>query len=1012
MNSLFFWNDWKKPYKYLYLFLFSILIATLALYLISYFAGIDAVINWELKSTFDSIKVAVDQFTRSLFNYSVDANNYLIREKYFASDIQANPLYSYAYFSLVMLGMLIALTVITRLELAWFAIGMGVFIFFLVYLHTEFLGIFGSSSKNFALLTIILYGGISFYFQAYDKKFSFLQRFLTFGALTIILATIIAYGAKTENPFLYIANYGLVVPVILTILFIISIAFDIIGGFLFITSGSRATGKNMILHFSIISILYIVNLLLIYLKKKGIIIGGFIYIDVFIIYLASAVIGIWGLKKRAPLFQNIIHVSHASFLYIALAIISTATITYSFITGNDPLTETFEYAILYSHLGIGLVFFLYILYNFWELFYKNISAYELMYEPRRMPFFMVRPLGLVIMLSLFMQSGMFAYKLAKAGYYNSIGDVYLYEGKLEEAKDAYKEGSVFGAMNRRSNYSMGTVLTKLNNKQQAAEYYVKSLEKYPSEYAYANVSNIYMENDQFFHAFFALKEGLQKFPESGPLHNNIALLYSSKGIWDSTLYHLQEAKNHLKNNEIVSSNFLWFLARKELYKEADSILKIKNFENYLPFQNNQIAIYNLNNKAFDKKLNEYFLKDSILTGKTYSYLFNYGINKAKPGDASVIEKINTYLTYEGNIDYHDELSFLKSLILYYSGKRAEAIKELRNLVLRASSESAIYYNKVLGLWAMEQEAYLLAAKHFQDAITLLDPETQLNKAVALLEAGNFNEGLEIINQLKNTPNKDVQKIAKNLILVFNTQDINEVKKWTEDLKFQFLHFRRSQLPESVLLEVYQTFNSEQFKILVAAELMNYYLEKESPQKAEEIWNNQSELTKNKNAENSFATGELNYQFLKLLEAKQDWKALSSAATTISLNEPHEPNRVYFLAISEENLGMEKEAEIHYTTALQRAPYHADAYIKAAEFYNKKNNPTKGYNILVEGIALNDNSAKLLMAYALQSLKINMESYAEESLDSIKELTTPQEFASFMKEYEREKAMAEKQFQSF
>lgn len=1012
MNTLFFWNEWKKPYKFLYLSLFLILLFTLLLYLICYFIGVDAVINWEFKSVYDSLKISVDQFSQSLFNFSVDSSTYLIREKFFASDIKITPAFAYIYFALVWIGILIALTVITRLDLVWFAIGMGLFIFFIVLQHTELLGLFGSTSQKFTLLAVLLYGGLSFYFQAYDKKFTFLLRFLSFVVLTIALAIVVQIGSQEKNPFLYMANFGLAIPVILSMIFIIAISYDIINGFLFITTSGRTIGKKALLNFSLISTLYIINLLLIYLKKKGIITGDFIYIDVFIIYIISSLIGIWALKKRASLFTSIITISDASFLYMGLAIVSTATITYSFITGNDPLKESFQYAILYSHLGMGLVFFLYILYNFWELFYKNISAYDLVYEPRRMPFFMVRPLGLVIILSLFMQSGMFPYKLVRSGYYNLVGDIYLHEGKLKEAKEAYSNGSIYGYMNHRSNYGLGTVLTKLNEPGQATEYYLKSIQKYPTEYSYVNLSNLYVDNEQFFHAFFMLKDGLAKFPESSALHNNLALLYSSKGIWDSTMIHMDLAKKYQKDDPAIASNFIWLFARNQFYQEADSVIEKEPLDNYLPFVNNQIGIYNLGNKKFEGKLNEAFLKDSLLDGRSFSYLFNYGISKLKNNDEALLKKIDYLLKYEGNVDYYFELSLLKYLSLYYSGKKSEAIKELKNLTMTASSSTSIYFNKILGLWALKQGAYLNASESFKEGITLLDVEMQFNRALALLEAGQTHEGLEIISQIKNTPQPDVRKYSQDLELIFKTTDLSEVKKWNDTLKLQLLHFRKFELPEGAYQQIHNLFPDGNLKIYSSAELMAYYLNKGTLDKAENTWKNAIEISKKQKLEKDPSTGELNFQYLKLLEQKKDWKSLKDLSGTLFLSEGKESNRSYFLAISQENTGHEKEAEANYLRALQNAPYNDKAFIKAAELYRKRNDTSKAYDILVEGLVFNKNSPELHMAYAIQSLHMNLTSYAEESLANIKELVSPQEFATFKTIFEKEKAAAENAFQQF
>jgi hypothetical protein len=88
--------------------------------------------------------------------------------------------------------------------------------------------------------------------------------------------------------------------------------------------------------------------------------------------------------------------------------------------------------------------------------------------------------------------------------------------------------------------------------------------------------------------------------------------------------------------------------------------------------------------------------------------------------------------------------------------------------------------------------------------------------------------------------------------------------------------------------------------------------------------------------------------------------------------------------------------------LKANPFNEDASIAAADFYNKQNKILDAYNVLVEAREVNPGSVKILKAYALQSLKINLESYGEEALDKLKPLVSEKEFREFRNRYDREK----------
>jgi tetratricopeptide (TPR) repeat protein len=974
------------------------------------FNGTTLLYEWHILSEFDTIKVQIDNFTQGLLNYSLDAENYFVKERFVGSPLTVKAWLASVYFPVILLYLSLGLAIITRTDLIWFAVGAGIFIFFIFNIHTETLKIFGAENRKFSILAILVFTALAFYFQAYDKKFSFFQRFFIFLSLAFLFFLAIIFGSEVSSPLLYAANYSIIVPVILTIVFILSVAYDIINGFLYITSSGRNYGKNNLYHFIFISLLYLVNLFLIYLKKKGIIKGDFIHVDIFLIFFASAILGIWEHRKRKFIYENLLSGSLASFLYISTGIISLVTIIYCFATGNDAMILAFEYVILYSHLGIGFLFFLYVIYNFGELFGKNVSAYKHVYEPRRFPFLMVRPLGLIIVIALFFQSGKYPLRLVQAGYYNFAGDIYYHTEDFEKAREAYKEGVIYARLNKKSNLSMASALTRLDKKSEAVEYYKNSLERFPTEYAFINLSNIYLQNDKYFYSLFNLRDGLKEFPESGMIHNNTGMVYGIKGIWDSSFYHLNASKNYLKENSTPPANLMWFFARKNFLSEADSLFDKGHHENYLPFAANQLAKSNLQYKRSQLKLNEAFLNDTILNSLTYAYLVNYIVNDLYSADTSILNHISRFTRIEANDSYYHELMFLRCLKLYYSGKRYEAISTLRNLSSTTAPSSAMNQNKILGLWAMQQNASQYAIDFFQKAFDYLNPESQFNKAVALLEAGKDREGIEILLPLSKNPETGFDEVSGNLIKLYNFRKAEDLLKESEEMRAQFIHFRKDILSESELKLIFNSISDLKYRTYALADVISYYTSRKKFSEAEEVYNKflpQSE-------ENGLreAKGLANFQYLFLLEAMQRWDNLLENTEKLLMPEHKKLFGSYFKGAAYWKKGNINEAGNYLSRAIEESPYQEKAFIYLAELNNFSLNHHKAYDILLKGIELNANSPELHKIYALQALKLNLTNYADLTMKKLKEMISQAEYSQFLQIYKREKALHEKEFEQF
>ncbi|HEY8402281.1 MAG TPA: hypothetical protein VIK89_13525, partial [Cytophagaceae bacterium] len=537
MKDLFFWNNWHKYNKTTYNILLGLFLFSLVLYTLAYFFGESFAISFATVKEFETLKTIVDEFTSAMLTFSVDADTYITKQRFYAEEIQLLPANSYTYLILVFIAILFLLTIITYLELIFYVAGMLVFLVFIVTMNTELLAIFNTEKNVFTIALFLLYGGASYYFYAFNKNISFVKRLLTFTAITILAAVAIAIGSDTSHPFVFIANFSIGIPILLTIVFIITIAFDIVQGFLYITTLSKSGGgKNSLINFSVITILYLVNLLFLLLKKMLYIDWDILYLHPLLILPISAVIGIYAVRQRAPLSSKLISFNPlGAFLYLGLAIIAFTTIAYALITYNHPLIEAFEYAIIYTHLGFGFIYFLYILINFGDYFSKGLPIYKVAYQPRRTPFFLVRGMGVVIALALLFRSNAFAYYLALSGYYNAGGDAYKIADDLTLAKEYYKNGVRYEYQNPRSNFSVAYLAQQEGDQKTAQEYYTRSLIKHPTVQTYINLSNLYYEQNMLFPAIFTLKDGLIRYPESAEIHNNLGILYNETKLLDSTV---------------------------------------------------------------------------------------------------------------------------------------------------------------------------------------------------------------------------------------------------------------------------------------------------------------------------------------------------------------------------------------------------------------------------------------------------------------------------------------------
>ncbi|MGI9543413.1 MAG: hypothetical protein ACR2MX_09150, partial [Cyclobacteriaceae bacterium] len=367
MDRLLFWKSWSVREKYFQTGIIALFLITVVIYLLARYLGTDWVIHWETNTQLSVQKIEIDRLDLPLASLKIMADNFLIKQSFAGSDLQLLEWPSYLFLFIFSLGFILILSIAPSLKKFSYILSQIAIIFLFVGFKLEQLLLFGSTSKWALVAAFILFLPISYYFHSIRPDLSFSKRVLAFTGCTLAFAFLIHFASEVGHPFLYLVHYGMAVPVIISIIFILAVSHEIIYAFLFIvTAGNNLQSKNSLTHFTLLSVIYLVNVVLLYLKITGRIDWEFYYLDAFWILFVSALIGVWGLRARRELYENIIAFRPlALWAYLACAVICFATIGYYFATANDAIIEAFEDIIVYGQLGFGIGFFLYTGFNFW-----------------------------------------------------------------------------------------------------------------------------------------------------------------------------------------------------------------------------------------------------------------------------------------------------------------------------------------------------------------------------------------------------------------------------------------------------------------------------------------------------------------------------------------------------------------------------------------------------------------------------------------------------------------------
>ncbi|MBC3784835.1 tetratricopeptide repeat protein [Spirosoma utsteinense] len=1004
MSSLLFWNSWNRTYRFTYLLSFISFIISLALFGIAWARGLGNVVRWDVLSELNELPITLHAFTDGLLDYAVSGKAYAVSEQFVASAMTVQPGIATAFLVGISFAFVLLLSAVTRFDRVRYLVSMGVIILGLAFFRWEMLEVPGLGGRYLFLLLTFLFGSLSYYFHAFRSDFSIPVRLAAFGLLTALVWMAIRALSPVLLPALVVVSYGMPVLLVFSVGFIFFVSTEIMAGLVWLTSAGRPEGDGSsagtrrtlgMNNFLFISLLYLVNLILIWLKNTKLLDWDVLAISPFFIYLISITIGIWGFRRLVEQQNTLSFRDGGAYLYAGFALLTTLTIAYAFATANDPLVEAFEDVIVYTHLAMGVFFIAYVYINFSALYRQHLPIYKVLYKPKRLELSLFRIAGVFGVLALLASGGLITLRQGFAGYYNGLGDLYVASGESNSANAFYQLALEEEFQNHKSNYAMASLALAQNNQTAAAFFFRQALLKQANPQDYAGLSQIYLQTDLFFEAVKTLQQGIRAFPQSGELKNNLGFLYARTSVADSAYYYLKSATSNASRNEVPMANLLAFYARNPKVLAADSTLATDLADlSYESYQANALAIrLVVGNDTLSPKqpgwLTNISPNEGLSVGR-FASLYNYALANQRP-DTTLAATLQRQSVDPVNQDFIDDLLLARAVTEYHRHHYSTAFSLMSQLA-EGDQRNGPAYRSIAGLWLIEQGLYRKAAETFAgntDTTSIYYRAVALTKAndpvlaQSLWEVASANDpAVGALKQVLYDERQPASDVEKAVYVTYRTDDPNRGRYW-------------------------ESIQNADLKTVAGVALANDYLDQLQ-------WRNAQLVLSGLPGASPVSPVAVSMRTIAAIRLSAFRRSVGSAETVAK--EPilpqHQAERYYWLGQTYERTRRLGQAQSAYRQALGLAPLSARIVTAAAQLEQQQKQSKRAYELVLTALPFNEDNPGLLKTYVTLCLDLRLRDYAEDGLTKLRAIAPPADYQAFATTYQEKVASIEKDRQKF
>lgn len=972
-----FWKSWIADYRRIGYVVAAIVLLSALFMWWHRFDGAGNVVHWIKLQEQKVIDTVVHTFTLGPFRLTVPADSYVILEYFHGSDVVPDTFASYAFLFCLICGATVLITIITTLSRFWFFIGIAFFMMFMISMRLEVLGIFGFYSRIVDAVAIALFAVPAFYFNRLRPTTQLSARLITFLVLWTILGVLVAFASSVDYPFYHLTLTGYATGMIVSILFIIIVAHEIPAGLIYIISQNRSHNLR---HFAIIAAIYMGNLMITCLHEIGAISWNFIYLDLYLLLTVSAVLGLWGMKQRESQYAHVFSFEPVgALIYVALATICFGTIGQLLANWNDPALRVIRDAIIFSQTGFGIIFMVYVFSNFIYLLARNMPVHKVLYNPTRMPYFTYQFAGLIAMLAFVFYSNWREYVYhTVAGFYNTTGDLYALLDNELYAESFYQQGALQAFQNNRSNYALANLSAGRLNFETAHEQYARANGKRPTPFSLINDGNLYIWEGNNHAAIQAYRAGYTRLKGAPVMANNAGFAFAKNRQLDSATYFLNIARANTLTKSSAETNFLAAAALEEIPLEIDSVLGLFNSTEPGVLAN-AIALSMATKTTLTEPISP--MTNRQLSLHTATLLNNYTLKNLHSLDTAYLEHAFRLASDSLNSNFSEALKASLALGYYHVGNVSKALEILAELVYVTQSYQG-KFNYTMGLWALEQGNYDLAASYFNYADTYNYKEARFYAAIALSEGRQLMKAGVAWDSVAIHQKGDMQAIALQMKKILSLP-ATAAANLNDTERYQYCRYRIGLADSLQMNRLIDRFESNDYKAMALLDYSRKYYEAGEIVPAIRYFRRIGglELT------NKVLYNNVQHLELLLLAHQRDISGLANQINSgVTFDQSNQLEKLLYTALIAEASGDTLLAKKSYVILGTWNPYLEEGVVAASDFWRKHDrNKLKAYAVLAEAIQINTTSIPLYIAYIKEATRLGFDEYAASATERLVEL---------------------------
>lgn len=478
--------------------------------------------------TAEKVNIPLDTIDLGFAKFTLETQNYLLFQVFESLPPRLFPIITQLTGGILWMLFSLAVILFTDFKRYYFIAATGAAIFLMTLGGINGLNIGGIGSNNAMILALV-----GLVLPAVVIQTFFNSKGWTFRAVVILMISGLTYFllirlSGTMAPTLLLAENISLMAAAVAGIFLIYIGHTAISAiYLMLAKLNRGVGLRISWHLSIFSLLYLSLITLIFFRLMGEVDLGFPLPPIFILFVVVACMAYLETRvKIRTVDQPYGHpwVGEGVFL-IGFAV--TALVWFrADLVANTPLSDFLQHLFIYSQLGFGALFFLYLITNFLGIMNTGNAVEKIIYRP---PFFSILHMrigGLMSMLILTIYAdGVVGVQFGTASTHLSA-DYYYGTGRTREASILYENSFDRYRNNPKALNAVAHIALDQKQPTLAINTLMKSFDTRPQVSDILLLSANLLKVGKVTEALFYLKQGLTHYPDNEYLLNNLALVSS------------------------------------------------------------------------------------------------------------------------------------------------------------------------------------------------------------------------------------------------------------------------------------------------------------------------------------------------------------------------------------------------------------------------------------------------------------------------------------------------------